>query len=228
MKENAYIILDTETANGHTINGKLDLSQSLPYNIAWKTVNKKGKVLSVRSYASKEIFLDTDLMNSAYYADKIPTYWEQIENGEMILTDTFTARRQLFADCKDFNVKAIIAHNARFDVNALNNIVRLLTGSKCRFFFPKNVEIWDSLKMSYDVFTKLKGYTNFCKRNGYMTKHNKPRVKLTAEVLYKYISGDYDFKEEHKALEDVNIETEIFLYLLSTHKKMRKNLFKKF
>lgn len=228
MKENGYLIIDTETTNGQMINGKLDLSQSLPYNEGWKVVNKKGKVLVARSFANTEIFLDDELMNSAYYAKKIPTYWEQIENGEMILTDIFTIRRQLFDDCKKYNVKAIIAHNARFDVNALNNIVRLLTGSKCRFFFPRNIEIWDSLKMSYDVFTKLKGYTNFCKRNGYMTKHNQPRVKLTAEVLYKYISGNYDFIEEHKALEDVNIETEIFLYLLSTHKKMRKNLFKKF
>ena len=35
-------------------------------------------------------------------------------------------------------------------------------------------------------------------------------VKLTAEILYRYISGKQDFVEAHTGLEDVQIEKEIF------------------
>jgi hypothetical protein len=44
-----------------------------------------------------------------------------------------------------------------------------------------------------------------------MTNHQTPRPRLTAEVLYRYITGDNSFIESHTGLEDVTIEKEIFL-----------------
>jgi len=51
------------------------------------------------------------------------------------------------------------------------------------------------------------------------------RPRATAEILYKYISGDIDFAEDHTGLEDVLIEKEIFAKCVRQHKKMRKTAF---
>ena len=207
--------------------GKLDLSQSLVYDIGWQVVDKKGKVYRTRSFVVAEIFLDKELMKGAYYADKIPQYWKDIKSGKRILTSFRKIRWIFTCDRKEFNCQTVFAHNAYFDYNALNNTIRLLTGSKYRYFMPYCVEWWDTLKMSRDVFSKSPMYSVYCQKNGYLTAHKVPQNRLTAEILWRYISGNPDFLESHTGLEDVQIETKILVHCLKTHKKIRKALFKK-
>lgn len=226
-KRKKYLIgIDTETCNGLVDkDGKVDLSQSLVYDIGWQVVDKKGKVYRKRSFVVAEIFLDRDLMNGAYYAEKIPQYWKDIKEGKRILTSLYKIRRTFLSDRKQFKCQTVFAHNAYFDYNALNNTIRLITGSKCRWFMPYCVEWWDTLKMARDVFSKSPMYSAYCQKNGYLTKHSTPQNRLTAEILWKYISGDENFVESHTGLEDVEIETEIMAHCLKTHKKIRKALF---
>lgn len=228
-KRKKYLIgLDTETCNGLMgEDGKLDLSQSLVYDIGWQVVDKKGKVYRTRSFVVAEIFLDKELMKGAYYAEKIPQYWKDIKNGKRILTSFRKIRWIFTCDRKEFNCQTVFAHNAYFDYNALNNTIRLLTGSKYRYFMPYCVEWWDTLKMSRDVFSKSPMYSVYCQKNGYLTAHKVPQNRLTAEILWRYISGNPDFLESHTGLEDVQIETKILVHCLKTHKKIRKALFKK-
>ena len=225
-KRKKYIaVVDTETANGFMENGKINLFYSLVYDYGYIIRDKAGNILVARSFAIAEIFLDKNLMSNAYYAEKIPQYWEEIKSGKRQLVKFSTMRKIFLADCKKYNVSTVTAHNASFDVRALNNTVRLLTGSNCRYFFPRKFEIWDTLKMSRDVFGQLKGYKNYCVNNNYMTKHKVPQIRCTAEILYKYISGNDDFIEQHKGIDDVLIESEILTYCLKSHKKMRKRLY---
>jgi hypothetical protein len=49
---------------------------------------------------------------------------------------------------------------------------------------------------------------------------------LTAEILYRYITGDDNFTESHTGLEDVLIEKEIFKKCMAWHRPMQKKLFK--
>lgn len=225
-KHKTYFLgIDTETTNTLEIDGKLDLSNSLVYDIGWQVIDKKGKVYISRSYVVAEIFLDTPLMKQAYFAEKIPQYWEDIKQGRRILTSFLKIRRQFLIDRKQFKCKAVFAHNAYFDYNALNVTLRYLTGSKSRYFFPYSCELWDTLKMSRDVIGKTKGYTSFCVENNYLTKHKTPQNRLTAEILWRYLSGDNNFIESHTGLEDVQIESKIFIHCLKSKKKMRRSLF---
>ena len=52
-------------------------------------------------------------------------------------------------------------------------------------------------------------------------------AEITAEILWRYLSGDVNFMESHTGLEDVQIETKILVHCLKTHKKIRKALFQK-
>lgn len=218
-----YMVLDTETCNSLMVNGKLDFSCSLVYDLGYQIIDKKSNVYIQRSFIVNDIFYDEKLMNSAYYADKLPKYHKDIEDGKRIVKNWYDIRKTLLEDCKEYNVAAIVAHNTPFDCNAVNVTTRWVTKSKYRYFFPYGIPLYDTLKMARDTFGKEKSYTNFCIRNKYTTMQGLPRH--TAEILYKYISGDYGFIESHTGLEDVIIESEIFIACLRKHKKMRKNAF---
>ena len=223
------IMLDTETAN--TIvedDGKLEMRFVLPYDFGFAVIDTKGNIYEKHSYVNKDIFCnERALMQSAYYANKIPKYIEDLENGKRQLKNTYEIRKIICDLIAKYNCKFICCHNARFDYRACNNIQRWTTKSKYRYFFPKDIEIWDSLKMARDVLCKMPTYIEFCKKNGYMTKHRTPQPQLKAEVIYRYITNNTDFTESHTGLEDVEIETEIFKYCMRQHKPMRKKLFEK-
>ena len=221
MASRKYImVLDTETANGLMVNDKLDLSCSLVYDIGFTVVDKKGRVYCQKSIAIREIFCGmADVMKSAYYAKKLPKYWEDIKAGRRNLVNFMTARRIVLEVMKEYNIQTVSAHNARFDVNALNNTIRYITKSDKRFFFPYGTEIWDTYKGAVHTICKQKGYIRFCERNGYMTKHKTPKVRATAEILYRYLSGDNNFIEEHQGLDDTTIEAKILTQILRQHSK---------
>lgn len=221
------IMLDTETANTIVCeDGKLEMNFVLPYDLGFAVIDTKGNIYEEHSYVNEDIFCDEyTLMQSAYYANKIPDYIRDLANGKRQLKNTYEIRKILCDLIKKYDCKFVSAHNARFDYRACNNIQRWTTKSKYRYFFPKDIEIWDTLKMSRDVLLKMPTYIEFCEKNGFMTKHKTPQPQLTAEVIYRYITNDVNFVEEHKGLEDVEIEIEIFKYLMRQHKPMRKKLF---
>ena len=110
----------------------------------------------------------------------------------------------------------------RFDYGSLNNTQRWLTKSKYRYFLPYGVEVCDTLKLSRQLIAPLPTYRHFCEENGYITKNNQ--VRLTAEIIHRFISGDEDFQEEHKGLDDCLIEKDILAYCYRKHQKMDARL----
>lgn len=217
------IVLDTETTNTRrTDTGQLDTSDVLMYDCGWCVMDTKGNIYEERSYINSDIFYESELMRSAYYAKKIPMYKEQIKSGERILTNTYNIRKQMLEDIKKYSIKEVCAHNARFDYRALQNIQRWTTKSKFRYWMPCGIIWWDSLKMARDIICKMPTYRKFCEANNLLTKNGTPSA--TAESLYKFITKNPNFIESHTGLEDVRIEREIILYCYKQHKKMRKIL----
>lgn len=222
-----YLIVDTETCNGFMEeDGKLNLNYSLVYDLGFAIIDKRGTVYEQASLVISDIYYGmADLMKSCYYKEKLPRYEEEIKAGSRQVVNYYTARKMIADLMVKYNTNIVIAHNAGFDNRATNNTQRYLTKSKYRYFFPYGTEIWDTLKMANDTICKQKMYLRFCEENGYMTAHAKPRPRATAEILYRYITGNNDFIESHTGLEDVLIEKEIFAHCMRQHKKMRKKLF---
>lgn len=218
------IVLDTETANTFTDeNGRLDTSSTLVYDLGWAVTDKHGNIYRKKSFVNSDIFFhEAELMKSAYYANKIPKYLEDIEAGRRIVANTYEMRSVLLNDIADFAVDTICAHNARFDYNSLNSTERWTTKSKYRYFLPYGITIWDSLKIARSVMGKMPTYRKFCEDNNYLTKNGQ--LRFTAEILYRFISKDNSFIEAHTALADVEIETQIMAYCFRQHKAMRKKL----
>lgn len=210
-----YLTIDTETANG--------LDDPMMYDIGGAIHDRKGNVEETFSFVIYDVFCaDRELFNTAYYAEKRPMYEQQIATGSRKIVSIYTAKRHIAELCKTYNVKAIIAHNARFDYKSTNGTMRYISKSKVRYFLPYGIPMWDTLKMAQDTICKQKTYQRWCEANGYLQKNGK--VRATAEILYRYIIGNNDFIEDHTGLEDVLIEKEIFAKCMAQHKKMRKAL----
>ena len=68
-----YIVLDTETTNG--------FDDPFCYDVGYAVLNESFEVIETRSFVVADVFLDKEMMANAYFADKIPQYWEDIKNG---------------------------------------------------------------------------------------------------------------------------------------------------
>lgn len=199
------LMLDTETAN--------ELETPLCYDLGFSVVDlDNGKAIEKHSYVVADIFCDKDLMASAFFGDKIPQYWADIKAGKRMLRKWSTIRAIVREVMTQYDIDTVVAHNARFDYSSTATTQRYLTCSKWRYFFPYGTKFVCTLKMSREVFGKDEDYIAFCEKYNYLTKQNKPR--LTAEIVYRYLTNDNEFVESHTGLEDVEIETEILLACL--------------
>lgn len=224
FRHHYVLVLDTETANTtFDEDGRMDSKSVLMYDCGWSVVDTHGGIYKEQSFVNRDIFVnERELMESAYYAKKIPQYVADLRSGKRKMASTYEIRQAMLADMAEYHISEVVAHNARFDLNALNAIQRWTTKSKYRYWFPYGTEVWDTMKMARDVIHKMPTYRRFCEENGLLTKNG--RLSTTAENLYRFIVKDMDFTESHTGLEDVQIEREILFYCFRQHKKMRKGL----
>lgn len=220
MSKIKIFMCDTETAGS--------LEKPLVYDIGAMVLDAKGNQVindTVNHINCGVFYYKKDLMETAYYAEKLPAYRDEIWDGEREVFDIMETRERVYKLFKDEGITVVCAHNARFDINALNNTVRDATNGKVRYFFPYGIEVWDTLKMAQQILKDMPTYRKFCEDNGFMTNHAVPRPRYTAEVIYRFITKDTEFEEAHTGLRDVEIEAQILAYFIRQHKKMDKVLY---
>ena len=210
-KPEKFLILDTETCNS--------VEEPLPYDIGYAICDRRGTICVERSFVVAETFLDmADVMKSAYYAEKIPRYWEDIKSGKRVLKSFYNIRKQIHEDIKKYNVKKIGAYNMSFDRKALDLLTRWVTKSRFRWFFPFGMKYFCIWHMACQTLLNTKTYIDFAEKNGLISPADN--VLTSAEACYKFLTKNVDFTESHTGLEDVQIEVEIMARCYKTHKKM--------
>ena len=96
-RKSYFLVFDTETTNG--------LDDPIMYDLGGAVIDKKGKVYETFSLIIDEVFNGMkDLMQSAYYAKKIPMYEEQIAKGERKVVSMYEARK-IFQDLLSMELK---------------------------------------------------------------------------------------------------------------------------
>ena len=210
-----FMVLDTETLNS--------VEQPIPYDLGYAICDRHGNIYEEKSFVIAETFLDmSDVMASAYYANKIPSYWEDIKSGKRVIKTLWNVHKEFKADIEKYNIKKIGAYNMGFDKRALNNLMRYVSKSWCRWWFPYEIEFFDIWNCACDLLLARRSYINFALENGFVS--DKGNILTSAECAYRYIVNDVNFEEEHKGLEDVRIEVEILAKCYKQHKKMDTTL----
>lgn len=223
---------------------QIAIAKPLIYDFAWKVVDRRGNTYLRRSYLISEIFSVPHIFNTAYYAEKRPIYLEKLRKGEIVLTDWQTASEQFEKDLEQvsavgaynsmFDYKKAIPFTELYikklyspDYFEWENQQRkfcekILTGNKKsnREFEPnlfryrnKEFPLFDIWGMACEHLLNCDEFRSMCDDNGWQTASGK-YYSTTAETAYRFLKKNYDFEESHTAIEDVDIETEIFAHIV--------------
>lgn len=211
------LMCDCETAN--------TLDEPILYDFGAWLIDSEGRSYEKVNWVIKEAFLNKELMETAYFKDKVPAYWQDIWAGKRQVKSIWDVYRYLRDVKKRYPNVKFCAHNAAFDVKALRTSLRYLTKSFKRWMLPFGMDIYDTLRMARDTICKEEGYVKFCEAHGFLTDKGKPQA--TAEVLYRYLTGNTDFTEAHTGLADVEIEAQILLEIYTRFEGFRKHCFNK-
>ena len=194
------IVLDTET---------ISLEKPFVYDLGYVIVNDNGDIIAKKSYVISQIWNNKELFATAYYANKKPLYYARLKSGYSKKVGWGHAMRYLANDIKKYGITEIYAYNSKFDSRAINFM--------CAWYKVVNglggIEIQDIMNFIKPI-TKSQDFVNFCETNGYMTAHKTPQPQKKAETLYRYLTNNVDYEEEHTGLEDSLIELQILMTAL--------------
>ena len=212
-RRKSYImVVDVETAGS--------VNNPLVYDVGYAITDKQGNIYETRSFIIKEIFYNKSLMTSAYYSKKIPEYLKDISEGTRTVVSFLEMRNDFIALAEKYNIKTLSAYNLTFDTRALTNTIKYITKEPKAKFLPeslKNVKMMCIWCLACETLYTQKTFAKVAIRNGWVSKAGN--LRTTAEVGYRYLTGDINFKEEHTGLKDVLIETKIMAYALRQNKK---------
>jgi len=209
--------LDGETGETYcNEKGQLETENGQVYDLGGSVLETDtGELLTKISLVNEDVFFGMPLtMEQAYFAEKIPQYLTEMRMGQRRIVDTLKMWLIIRQIIKDYKIEVIAGHNIWFDVKVLNATLRYQLKSRLRYFLPFGIPIMDTMKMARTVIGNTKEYIDFCVTNNYMTNHAIPRPRLTAEILWRFLTGDNNFQESHTGLEDVEIEAKIFMECL--------------
>ena len=194
------LILDTET---------ISLDKPFVYDLGYTIADADGNIVAKKSYVITQIWNNKELFATSYYAAKKPLYYSRLKSKYSKKVSWGNAMRYLANDIKKYGVSEVFAYNSKFDTRALNFM--------CAWYKVVNglggTEIKDIMKYIAPI-TETEDYKNFCETNGYMTAHKIPQCQKKAETLYRYLTNNVEFEEEHTGLEDSLIELEILMVAL--------------
>ena len=216
-KRKKYLmVLDVETTNNNMEKGAKN--DGLVYDIGFVVCDKQGNIYCKRSYAVQEIFDWTELMSTAYYYKKLPKYYERLANNKMYKNSIWHIRKVIKEIMQIFNITEVYAYNANFDYTTLNNTVRYLSGSACRWFFPYGTKICDIWHIACQVLGTQKTFQWENVRN------ERGNLITNAERMFAYLAQEFDFQEEHTGLADAIVETQILTRCFKSHKSIDKKI----
>ena len=205
------MVLDVETTG--------NIGSPLVYDLGFAVMDKKGNVYEERSFVISEIFDNSKLMDTAYYACKIPMYKEGLIKGDFVKVNFLQAREEFLRLMEMYGIETISAYNLNFDMRALRNTTEKLFGKGKRFLTKeyKEVDLLCIWSLACEVLYSRPSYLRFIDKYNLMTEKGNPLT--SAEVGYRYLQDNNEFEEEHTGLQDVRIECKILARCIAQHKK---------
>lgn len=185
-----YCVFDTETTS---------VEKPFCYNIGYVIVNDEIGVVLERDYVVEQVWHNPMLFTTAYYADKRDIYVSRMRSKQTIMDKFGYICQQMIRDFKMYDISMAFAYNSSFDERVFNFNCDWF---KCNNPFD-NIEIKDIRGFVHNFLIDDK-FKEFCEKNEYFTESGN--YSTTAETLFRFVSGDNDFVEEHTALADSRIE----------------------
>ena len=191
-----FVTLDTETIGVHS---------PLVYDLGYAIHDKKGNVLVARSFLVKETWENDKLMRTAYYSSKIGLYHDKIKQGIIEVKSWLEILSVFHNDLHKYKIHVVAAYNLSFDMRAIQYTHKHY-GYKGKIL-PYKVDLLCIWGMACETVCKQKMFQEFCDK--YKLVSPAGNYKTNAEIVYRYLTNNIGFIEEHTGLSDVFIEIEI-------------------
>ena len=196
-------VIDTET----TKNGYV-------YDLGVVIMNAAtGEIVATMNAIIEETFNNVSAMNTSYYACKIPAYLEAINAGKLEVLPFSECFKRFSSLLESYNVRSVWAYNMAFDFKALNRTIAELSNGFITCFFPCNVTCYDLMSSAINLVGNTRRYQKWAIAHDYVTPTG--RARATAETMFRFISDDASFVEDHTALSDAMIEADILAHLVA-------------
>lgn len=191
------LVLDTETTS---------LDKPFCYDISWVIYDTENNAtVHYRVNVVEQIWHNLPLFESAYYKEKRQKYILMMRRHEAIMEKWGNIMRKLARDIEKYEITEVYAYNSPFDDKTI--------AYNCDWFKTlnplDNVAVYDIYGYASEFITGTSVYKTFCENNNLFT--DKGNYQGNAEAVYKYITNNVDFIEEHMGIFDSKIETEILL-----------------
>lgn len=213
MKPQTFAIFDTETVG---------LSPKLVYDLGLIICNRAGEPIAKKSWLVREIFTDAKLMLGAFYSHRVFTHYiPKIDTQQLRLHSFADIRAEFNALMLEHNTKTVCAYNIGFDRAAMRetlahcNITEKFLTLPARF-----ADLWLA---SCRTLANTNRFRNFCRDNNFVS--NAGNFRTNAQTVFAYLKQNPAFIESHTALEDCEIETEIFGAISKRKRKFPYNEF---
>lgn len=216
-----FIVLDTEGVDTvkHT-DGKAHPETSLFYDLGFIVVDGgTGKELASYSLVNSDVFNETDLMDTAYYARKRSTYDRGMKCHDRIAMSTSDIFHVFHYVCKFYGVRDVWAYNVHYDKTITEHTVEVMSRGFVEQLLPDGVRWRDIWTYAGSTLCNTRKYVEYCLTRDYITDKGNPSTR--AEAVYRYLIEDDSFIEEHTALEDARIELEILQACKRRHQRAR-------
>lgn len=206
------MVIDTETCNG--------LESPLVYDLGLTVLNRDGSIRYEYRAIVEEVYHGMpELMASAYYSKKLPSYDVAISNGTLQVLPLARIRQDLYNIVKVYDVKDVWAFNAYFDRKALRNTVLTISNGLQPRLLPYGLVWHDLWNLACSTALKSRNFYRYVIENDAYTPGGWPRTD--AEITYRYLSKCHNFIEDHTALADARIESWILAKLLKRKGRIR-------
>ena len=201
-------VFDTETTS---------LEKPFCYNIGYVITDTETKTILVeKEFVCEQVWHNKMLFTTAYYSDKRPFYVNEMRKRNIKMDKFGYICREMIKDFNAFNVTMAFAYNSSFDEKVFNFNCDWF---KCNNPFD-NVEIKDIRGFAHQ-FIVNNNYKKFCEKNKLFSESGN--YSTTAENVYRYISQNLEFIENHTALDDSMIENDILFACLENGADINNN-----
>ena len=202
-KPTIFTVFDIETT----------LKKRIAFDIAWKSVDRAGRVYGQGSYIVREAFQH----DVPFFKEKLGLYFDDAFLHRVKPASILEIRAAMAGQVRDLQKLGhrviLAAYNSAFDAKYLPETLQTLTGNPNARWLDTPAElmdIWDYWGESVPL--------NYAKEAA--ASASGKYVSTSAESAYRFEARKPDFEEYHRAWHDVEIEAEILMRALSRKKRL--------
>lgn len=204
------IVFDTETTS---------LDKPFMYDLGFVVYDTEtGEILAERSYVIEQIWYNLPLFESAYYKEKRELYVGKLRSRSSELIKFGFALSNMRYLIRKHEVTAVFAYNSSFDDRVFK--------FNCDWFKCINpiehLPVYDIRAFVHEKLAWSVEYKELCEKLNLFTDNGN--YSTTAESVYKFVSNNGEFMEEHTGLEDAKIELQILQYCVNMRDDKWENL----